>query len=373
MARSSRPRRRRDHVAARLALALVASLLANGLVLWIAVVTGAFDLGRPVKVSQVALAPLSAEDWAKNRGAAAPAPPAPRPPPPQLTPPLQPQPDGGIVVKLPPGPDGKPPAESRFLAERDQSVERETVSRHAVGHDGPVLPAPQLAGKGGEELRPEEQREAEKPAAGGKPKAEQPKLAMIEQAEEGLMPDAGTGQRKRQGARDGDRRTRTPRPEELDLTPRPAGVLNVPSGGPNEDGLGEGLEEGEVTALNARKSEAAKYLNSFGDRIASWWRARTRQAIGERDPEARIFFYKDRTAVFVVKIDSAGQLSDVRLLQSSNVDFFDMIALQSIRQAAPFPPPPHAVLDRTGEFRFTQGFTAQGPQAPSGWDWRPGQ
>ena len=143
MARSTRPRRRRDHVAARLALALAASLLANGLFLWLAYLTGAFDLGRPVKVSQVALAPLSAEDWAKNRGAAAPAPPAPRPPPPQLTPPLQPQPDGGIVVKLPPGPDGKPPAESRFLAERDQSVERETVSRHAVGHDGPVLPAPQ--------------------------------------------------------------------------------------------------------------------------------------------------------------------------------------------------------------------------------------
>ncbi|MFO0584301.1 MAG: TonB family protein [Anaeromyxobacter sp.] len=369
-----RPRRRRDHVAARVALALLVSLLANGLLLWIAVVTGAFDVGKPVKVSQVSLSQLSASDWAKNRGAAAPPP----PPPPRLVPvPEPPAKDGGTVVKLAPGPDGTPPKDARFLAERDQTVERETVSRYATGHDGPVLPAPQLAGKPAPqpapkgEQRPEQKPEDQKPRKdGAKPQQEQ--LAMLDPSREGLVPPPAEARRRQAGEAAGDPRKSSPAAEP-DLTPRAPGLASLATGAPNEDGMGQGLEEGDVTALNTRKSEVAKYLNSFGDRIASWWRGRTRAAIGERDPEARIFFYKDRTAVFLVRIEADGQLAEVRLLQSSNVDFFDQIALSAIRQAAPFPPPPASVLDRAGEFRFTQGFTAQGPQAPRGWDWRPGQ
>lgn len=127
----------------RTGVALLASLAANALLLWALAAAGAFRLaGTKVDSTRVALAPLSASQWEANRKLAAP-PPVPRQPPRE-------EPTSGEVVRLPPQQTPEKPAEQkttskpRFLAERDQQVERETVSRFA-GDYPQLAPRPQLA------------------------------------------------------------------------------------------------------------------------------------------------------------------------------------------------------------------------------------
>src|SRR5512133_1877731 len=98
-----RRRRLRERAGFRAAFAILASLGANALVLAFLSWAGAFDAPRaPAVARPVALAPLSAKDWAANRAITPPGqrPPRPTPAPAQPTPP---SPLQGQIVELPPG------------------------------------------------------------------------------------------------------------------------------------------------------------------------------------------------------------------------------------------------------------------------------
>src|SRR5512140_2313974 len=131
----------------RVALAFLLSLLVNALILqevdvrWSAV-------PRPAPPpAEVALAPLSAQEWAANRAVdgsqrstsrppdttRAPLPaPAPPPPPPRNMP--------GQVVETAPSKNDTPPKDSRFVSEHNSTVEKETRSRDARFGFKNVLP-----------------------------------------------------------------------------------------------------------------------------------------------------------------------------------------------------------------------------------------
>lgn len=89
-----------------------------------------------------------------------------------------------------------------------------------------------------------------------------------------------------------------------------------------------------TSALSARATppgggaEANAYAKTVWSHLALY---RPRSVTGAR--QARISF----------KLDPAGALLSVSLLQSSGSDAFDRACLQAVRRAAPFPPPPPAL------------------------------
>ena len=383
--RSRRMRQRSgERLAARIAIALALSLGMNVAIWAFLGARGAFTLPEaPPTVRPVTMAPLARSEWEANRAVK----PEPKPPPAVAQRRDEPK---GEIVELPD--DGRPsqaPDESRYLSDRDRRVERETVSRYADNTPN-LLPVPQpgspgrdAAGEGGRAER-SVQREGEeaKGVRARKEKAAPQKKAAPEGGEKlALAPPAS---RERETAPDETARqdeeppSPTPGPERLNGPTKPDLSLGPETksrlmGGPGMAGFGQ-VEEGDVTALNTRDGgEIARYYIRASWKIEPDWVRRVRQVAAERDPDGRLFFYKERSVVVGATLDRDGNLTEVSVVRSSNVDFYDGVALSSIRQAQPFPPPPASMLF-DGRAKMAWTFTlypAQGRQLDvTGRPWR---
>jgi TonB family protein len=334
LGRSLRRRGVRERPVLRVALALALSLSLNALGGWLLVLSGAFAMGKPAPQTRVALAPIDTEEWEANRaiqGEAA----ASRRPPDEVA--------VGPVVDLPPKPEGAAPDEAprnaRHSAERNQKVERETVSRYA-GVYPKYAPRPQIAAPGRQDVGEGGE------AASGKAGAETQRGDRLALAPFG---DRAQGEG---GA--GGRRARGKLAPDLTLGSDTAEKVLA---GPNFDGYREGLEEADATALNTSEFKFATFFNRMKAEIGHEWFPRVRSAQHARDPEGSMFFYKDRTVALGITLDSEGRVKDLSVLETSNVDFFDRVALDSVRAAQPFPNPPHGLIGGEGEARFSFTFT----------------
>lgn len=384
-----RGRKRSDRVAVRLAAAVVASLLLNLLLFNTAERLGAFDLAKPREVRQVALAPLTADQWNANRAiTGTPPAPAQQRPPQQaqaLPPPPPPLPSGPKqVVEVAPSQNAKRPADSKYLAERDNTVEKETRSRHAgkklydntlpapseaapqrqgapaageegqsarskpgkQGPSGPLgtdaerlallerprkrlapRPTPTPGGADPEGLAPEEER-----AHAAAKREEQPKAPGL--------PDAGEGAEPLAGRLD-------PR-----LLPGIESMARI-AGGPSNDALHD-LEEGEQTALNTIGFKHATFFNRFKRAVSGQWNPD--RAYLSRDPDGTMFGAGRYTTAIGVVLDGSGAIKELRMLQQSGLVFLDQEAVRALRAAAPFPNPPSALVSPQGEVKFVFGF-----------------
>src|SRR6266568_2819706 len=255
----------------RVAVAAVASLALNAAIFLGLGALGAFQVPGAARQTRVAMAPLSAAQWDANRAVSRPpgavAPPAAQPPP---------RPEDrldGHVVELSPSQKAseKPPPKSRFLTDRNTQVEKETVSRFAGNY-------PRLAPK---------------PEAGSDGK---------------VLPQLGeSGERGRPGQ------------SGPDLSVSPEALARI-AGGPNMDGAHEGLPEGDETGLNAREFKYATFMNRMRAGIAAHWYPAVRDATKTRDPNGSIYFYRERTVVLALVLDPTGNVKDLSVKQSSNVE-----------------------------------------------------
>ena len=365
-----RRRRRPSRTGWRLALGLLASLLANGAVLMLVKVDFAtLSLGTR-EVRPVGLAPLSADQWARNRviepGRAEPPPPAPKPPP------VPSQPKGQVVDVAPTGKQ-EAPENARFLGERDNKVEKET--RSALARPGfertlpsPAQPTPQTAparrqpptpggtGAGGEAA------EARKPGAPGAPGTKQPpQLAMAKPeaqppAEGGILPRPQPPAPPQQpgprgeGGEGGEGGSRAGKGGPL-LAPS-ADFYDRLRGGPAPDRL-EGVDVGEGTFLNTREWKYAGYFNRMKQSVAMTWDPNA--AARSRDPTGERYLYKDRVTVLAITLDADGGLTDAHVVKTSGVDFLDRAAIEAFQKAQPFVNPPRGLADG-GEIKFQFGF-----------------
>ena len=391
-----RRRRLRERAGFRAAFAIVASLAANALVVAFLSWAGAFDAPRgPAVARPVALAPLSSKDWAANRAIATP---GQRPPPPAAKPQAQPSPPSplqGQIVELPPGAadaNPKPPKDSRYLSDRDRTVDKETVSRYA-GNQRNLTERPQAAspgsaaaGAGGKPGQPapkpappqrQQHERAEPPRKEG---SEDGRLALAPKLDElGRSPSAQRAEpapRTPAGKPESNRSTaepgrpappsptpsprappqeegiaRAPGPQRPDLSVSPDTVARI-GGGPGMAGYNE-AEEGDITALNTRDGGAtARWGMRLQRQIGNEWDRLVMRAVRERDPGGEIFFYKERSVVLTVVLDPSGNLRDVSVLRSSNIEFFDETAIAAVRKAQPFEAPPSTFVVAGGTATF---------------------
>ncbi len=381
--------RRRKRVARpwrRAALAGLVSLALNALVMFGIRV----DLVPRATVSAarpIALAPLSAEQWAANRsvsGASTPRPVlppvvvAPKPPPPPSQAP-------GQVVDVAPSPDNRPPDSSRFVSDRNNRVEKETRSRVAKAGYPNVLPRPSLpsgAAKQAEPAPPAAGQGGAQAAGGGRPGtrgapgAEAPlasapriqpqrrlALSVAPRADLTVHPEQppvpgppaarrGAGGEAGEGGQ-GEARPGKPGPVDPGRLRPSAAFYDQLAGGPAPDHL-EGVDVGDATFLNTREWKYATYFNRIKQAVATQWDPNT--PLRERDPTGNMFAYRDRVTLLSVTLDDRGSLTDVRVQKTCGVDFLDQTAVEAFRRAQPFVNPPRGLADGHGEIKFSFGF-----------------
>jgi len=350
----------RERPGRRLAVAVAASVFLNALAFLLLWQAGAFEIGQP-KSARVSLAPVSSSQWAANRairpdGARPLAPPKPTPSAPQL-PESHP---AGQVVDVAPSADNTPPKSSRFLSDRDNTVDKETRSRHARAGYERTLATPQAPGTQSAPSPGEDGRSAKSipGAVGPRPVPEAPKgetkVALAPDAAGDLAVGRAAGEEGSRppapGAGEGGQRREGPLPEMLRVTP---GTLARMSGGPAPDRL-EGVEEGEGTFLNTRSWKYATFFNRIKQQVAAAWDPLS--PLDARDPDRSMFGYKDRFTLLGVTLDDAGHVKNLVVEQTSGAEFLDRAALKAFSSAQPFVNPPRGIVDSNGEIKFSFGF-----------------
>lgn len=391
---SLRRRRVANRTGVRVVLAILASLGLNVLLLVAVARLGAFDMGTPARVRPVAIAPLTADQWAANRAivGGAPAAPTPRPVMPQAIPAPKPPPEErrspGQVVTVAPSKDSSKPKESRFLSDRDNTVEKETRSRFAGtrAYEN-VLPSPSDGLKKAPEPRPEAGhggaaeksapgREGQKAQAGnGAEKLELPdqkaqeKLALAPRPEKegahGEIPLAPKLDRQRvpggaealrlpgaPGEGEGGQRKGGIDPR---LLPTPQALSRI-AGGPSPDRL-EGIEEGDATALNTRSFKYATFIQRVGMAIYREWDPN--RAYQSRDPDGKLYPARDRTTTIELVLDPGGAIRFVKVMEGSGLDFLDQEIVRAARAAGPFPNPPPGMVDAAGQIHLALAYTLE--------------
>lgn len=390
---SLRRKRVIERPAMRALVAVLVSLAVNGALLVVLGLAGAFEIVKPVKQERVDLAALTAEQWKANRAIAGaqppdmptPASPAPKPmtpeaakPAPEEKPPPEQRPRGQ-VVDVTPGND-KRPGDTRFLAEHDNRVEKETRSRFAgtqLYKNRAAAPSAggekKAAGQGGTDAESQDAREARGPR-GGKQAQNQPapekreppapgedgdRVAMLDRPK---LPTTspgrpGAGDEEGLGApgpaqpgQQGKQKKGDPR-----LLPSVESMSKI-AGGPSNDLIDGDVEEGDATALNTRNFRFATFWNRFKQDVSDHWMPAVRYDLTSRDPRGSTFGTRAWMTGLHIVLDRGGAVKDIRVVAPSGLDFLDRVAMKSVRDAAPFYNVPPALLDAKGELAFDFGF-----------------
>lgn len=127
------------------------------------------------------------------------------------------------------------------------------------------------------------------------------------------------------------------------------------SGSPSRDYV-EGMPEGEGTFLNTKEFKYATFFYRVRDSVATFWEDQVYREYRRRDPTGNIYGVRDRATLLQVQLNREGRLEDVRIEQTSGVEFLDHVAVQAFRMAEPFPNPPPALADADGNIRFSFQF-----------------
>ncbi len=383
----SRRRRRDDprRTLAAFAVAVLAHLCVVFLLLLLDLVHFPWENRPPPQ--QVELRPLSTEQWARNRGALAPeSGERPRPPPPERKPEEKPeQRPTGQVVAVAPGNEQRPD-EAKYLAERNNRVEKEKkarvqtpfyrnampqqtadTQRVELGHDAAVR-AQQAGNSGaGQDDRPLRQQakrgameipktQAQERIALKAPETVGPGAQVANRAESaevhgnsdklrispGLPGDTGAeasdGRRGQVGV--------------LNLMPSAAALDKIVGAAPN-DHL-DSVEEGDGTFLNTREWKFATFFNRVKQAVGTHWDPNS--PLRQRDPTGNIYGGRDRYTLLSITLDSQGGLTDAHVEKSSGVDFLDEAAIAAFQKSQPFPNPPPGLLEKDHANHFQFGF-----------------
>jgi len=388
---SLRRRRHRSWTGWRLLAGVVLSLSINALILWLVEIDWTKLKSLPAEGPRsVALAPLSQEAWAANRQVADGSRPA--PPPPKRAPPVPPSAQAqapavppqqlpGQVVDVAPSKNAQPPKESRFLAESNNTVEKESISRFTKLDYGKAAPtpsqnqvkeqAPRASGEQASKESPSGAAAGDTRKAGARgtlpdtaPKPSPDRLAMA------VSPDGRIDAKERPKDPGADRR-KTPVEElgeggeggEGAARPGPSGgkPILTPSAAfydrltaaPAPDHV-EGVDVGDATFLNTREWKFAGFFNRVKQTVAENWNPMGAASV--RDPTGSRYFQKDRTTILAITLNPQGGVTAIKVARTSGLDFLDQTAIEAFERAQPFVNPPSGLADAHGDIRFTFGF-----------------
>jgi TonB family protein len=342
----------------------------------------------PKPPSAVALRPLSAQEWAKNRG-----------PTPQSskTPQMGRQPEKkpeekkpeklpkGQIVDVAPGNEQEAP-DAKYLAERNNKVEKETRSREQTPFYRNAMPQT-TAPRSREGTGQSEEQEGsvagnngrgvdERPVAEGgkKPSFELPEAKSKQEIalkQDPNAPGPGLDVRNRTESEALEGNSQRLRIQEGDgedgeegseghlgsqgiarLMPSQAVMDQIIGGAPN-DHLKD-TEEGDGTYLNTREFKYASFFNRVKQSVGTHWNPNA--TLMRRDPTGATYSGRDRHTLLSVTLDDRGRIANISIEKSCGLDFLDLEAVESFKRAQPFPNPPAGLLEDDSKVRFKFGF-----------------
>jgi TonB family protein len=280
----------------------------------------------------------------------------------------------GQVVDLPRPREEKRPDEARFAAEYDSSVAKET--RH-YGKFDPK--AAQRSPGGAEESRPAQPPAGSSSSAGA--------LAMRLPSGRTRLHETGPTGAGPATDRAGEEQDSKPDPEGLRTPGAGGGKRRLPYGGqpgeapdlsmggliPTQEQLGRALgsgtqdhlkdvDDGDETALNAKKWRFATFFNRVKEQVRDHWKPA--EEYRRRDPTGAIYGQTDRVTLVRVQLRPDGSLAKIAVEHPSGVDFLDDVAVEAFKEAQPFPNPPHQLVDRSGFIDFAFGFYFEVSETP---------
>lgn len=282
------------------------------------------------------------------------------------------------------------PDKADFLAEYDSKVDKQTKGKagngQAGGKEQPTPPAvavqkpnpkqqqeamdqplPQGAGMGGGRPGPLAMRDLGKAAP--ETKSKQPgEIPEVDAKGAGEYSKAGTGgapQKTRdknaaEAGQQADGPLGVPTPpssasgKQLNLQPTTDALNRAIGVGPGSVDFLRDVDDGDATALNAKKWKHAPFFNRVKRAVAQEWHPD--MVYIRNDPRGNVWGVKDRVTVLRVRIDGDGKLLGSQVMQSSGVTMLDEEAQEAFKRAAPFPNPPKDLINGTGEIQFNFGF-----------------
>lgn len=257
------------------------------------------------------------------------------------------------------------PDKAEYAAEYDSRVERETKARPGRDHAG------------AREAQPAPERRPPAPSLSGNPLARPgapgPLAMRAPERPHGARGEEGERETESESARRDGREPKSGAAGELE-SPRPAvgqggipGRPGAPNLQPTEEmlmravGQGAGspdylkdVDDGDATALNAKKWKFASFFNRVKRAVADEWHPDV--VYLRHDPSGNVYGLRDRVTVLRVHLKPDGGLDSLTMLQSSGVEFLDEEAMDAFRRAQPFPHPPAQLLEEDGKIHFNFGF-----------------
>jgi len=317
--------------------------------------------------------------------------PPPPPPPPAPPPPRRPQ---QVVENVKPN-NEQEPDNARFLAEYNTKVDKQKVARGARKE-------PMVAKSKPEELTPTVKPKEEEPSIAKKPDtdpgkdrrappvpgtlamrrpgtpspSEAPQQAKIrgERGErqpivaDGFIPRRGDGAveqlrrdpgelTKGQGGAGGGT------PPVPNLKPTKEQLQRIVGGG-SVDHLEE-VENGDETALNAKRWVYASFFNRLKRQVAQNWDPQT--VWRRSDPTGTHHGFKTRITEVRVTLSNKGELNRIVVTSPSGVTELDDEAVRAFHAAAPFPNPPDGLVGKEGSITFAFSFYFEIGQPHTSW------
>jgi TonB family protein len=327
------------------------------------------------------------------------------PPPPELAqqqqqpkppaPPPPPQRRNTQIVETARPTEEKPPENTRFLAEYDSAVKKQTVARGAVDE-------PMVAKSKPSELAPKEnpkeasikERQPDRPKGTNKDAPDVPgTLAMRKEgaqnpadmqqdqktrgssvgatgpvAFDGFSPKKGNGafeqeRRERSEIRRGQAGAGGAAPEVPNLKPSQE-MLERAIGGGSVDHL-EDVNEGDETALNAKQWIHASFFNRMKRQVRQNWDPES--VWRRRDPSGQVYGLKTRTTEVRVSLTTKGELAKVVVVSPSGMSELDDEAVRAFHAAAPFVNAPKELAGEDGLITFTFSFVFEISGSRTSW------
>jgi len=335
---------------------------------------------------EVTLRPLTAEQWARNRGvkevegSERPRPPAPAPKP---EPQREERPQGQVVAVAPGNNQLSPDA--KYLAEKSNRVERESKARNQTAFYRNAMPRQtadtqrpdlgrdptdraQAAGNEGVGLDDRPLRQTDKRGAMEVPKAQaRDRVALKSPDATGPGPQVANRTESVEVRGNSDRLHVAPgapggaAEETSDGMRGHLGVANLmPSAADLDKIIGAApndhldVDEGDATLLNTREWKYATFFTRVKQAVGTHWDPGT--PLRQRDPTHNIYGGRDRYTLLSITLDGQGMLREVHVEKSCGVDFLDEAAIVAFQRSQPFPNPPPGLMDKDNAIRFQFGF-----------------
>lgn len=341
----------------------------------------------PRPASAVALRPMSAQEWAKNRGPQAPntqIPPLSQPPEKKKEKKKPEEHPKGQVVDVAPGNEQEAP-DAKYLAEHNNKVEKETRAKDQTPFYRNAMPrttarearegsgsseeqAPQIAGNNGTGVDDRPMKEGGKKPSFELPDAKRKQEIALKQDPNAPGPGmevnnrdesdeiAGNSKRLRiqAGSGDGEEGSngRMGASGMAKLMPSQAVMEQIIGAAPN-DHLKD-AEEGDGTFLNTREWKYAGFFNRVKQSVGTQWDPNS--VLMRRDPTGQTYSGRERHTLVNVTLDENGKVTNITIEKSCGLDFLDLEAVESFKRAQPFPNPPPGLLEDDSKVRFKFGF-----------------